>query len=944
MQALVATLNQGHKTVAQLLPALESQSQALRDHIDRKFEDQARIKSEKAAQQRFKDSLFFPEILARQEQIQEAHEGTCRWIFRSSQDETDSRDENDSEDEKDNEAESDSEDENSSRGEIMIIKVQDDTSNEDGTDRKLETDDEESDHSTFEEHPWPDFTDWLKSDNSAYWINGKPGSGKSTLMEYIRSKQHQTEDSLTHWARKNELMMVYFYFWNPGTELQKNSQGLLRSLLYQIIHQRPDLTSLMMDNPAGSNTASDDLQGSAPLHAWTERRLLNILQRFLKSKPLSLSICFFIDGLDEFAGSQDVLLEIIRLLIQTPQIKVCVSSRPEQIFRLEFRGFPQLKLQDFNQHDLEKTVNDKLKPVLSKKFPSQQKAVDKLSGAVSGRAQGVFLWLDMVVRDVLNGVRNEDSLEELERRLDIMPDTIDDLFRHMMEKMDRSYQEEARQYFYLLILIQDSFQFLPCTLLHLIYTKDEYWHHVLYNDKSYLTTESFLNFCKTLEDRVITRCAGLVEVGRRQRHATRMYAEITSSPGEFYDVELRRGAEDLSSYWREVSFIHRSASDYVRYHYKEISHSTTWRFAAILSYARGQIGLLTILPILLAPERFLTTWEDEIAVGVTVLVTSTIIALHDEAAYSGLDQRDQAWVGETTQMVGHLYNALCQFDKVVSGPEHKHFIWKTFLANPVPFNDLIGFASSAGHLPSVTEYLSSSSYSPEKLDYILTCTIAGMSDWYWASSSPHIDWRYLIILENLLHLGANPNLKVCTNDVRDHVTSLRVEQSALAYIFLERYYADNHPDWFHIFSLFLLKGAYINASIFSFLRVRFKALDAFIIEESVLSYLKRISTSDRCFGIFKDQIAQLQLLHALELRHFRMLRLHNPPFEPQWYRFSESQSERLSVAWCSPSLTAEDGYQGLIPVVEKIKAELTEADRVDHRTFVLRPISKLQEN
>jgi hypothetical protein len=33
--------------------------------------------------------------------------------------------------------------------------------------------------------PWPSFTNWLMNGAGLYWITGKAGSGKSTLMKYI---------------------------------------------------------------------------------------------------------------------------------------------------------------------------------------------------------------------------------------------------------------------------------------------------------------------------------------------------------------------------------------------------------------------------------------------------------------------------------------------------------------------------------------------------------------------------------------------------------------------------------------------------------------------------------------------------------------------------------------------------------------------------------------
>ena len=72
-----------------------------------------------------------------------------------------------------------------------------------------------------------------------------------------------------------------------------------------------------MSQAQGSSKKSGDLLDSSQLHEWTERCLLSYLESFLEHKPSSLSICFFIDGLDEFAGDQTVLLKTVRKLSKT---------------------------------------------------------------------------------------------------------------------------------------------------------------------------------------------------------------------------------------------------------------------------------------------------------------------------------------------------------------------------------------------------------------------------------------------------------------------------------------------------------------------------------------------------------------------------------------------------------------------------------------------------
>ncbi|KAF7510814.1 hypothetical protein GJ744_005914 [Endocarpon pusillum] len=201
---------------------------AVLDHIDRGFAKHAQLNADINAQQQFKKSLFFPEILSRQEQISEAHRGTCRWIFstpntklkpprRNTSDNTstirEQIDTGNSKTNKDNNGDNDSGNnigtDESTRKELV-----------DGSDESLSPDGEMN-NNYKRSQPWSSFVDWLEQGNGVYWINGKPGSGKSTLMNYITS-EHQTKEVLTKWADGCDLVTASFYFWKPGTDLQKS--------------------------------------------------------------------------------------------------------------------------------------------------------------------------------------------------------------------------------------------------------------------------------------------------------------------------------------------------------------------------------------------------------------------------------------------------------------------------------------------------------------------------------------------------------------------------------------------------------------------------------------------------------------------------------------------------------------------------------------------------
>jgi len=85
----------------------------------------------------------------------------------------------------------------------------------------------------------PKFIDWLKGTPQTekdliYWITGKPGSGKSTLMKFIRGHRLLNQN-LQVWSGEQPLITAHFYFWNAGTNDQKSQDGLMRSLLFQCL-------------------------------------------------------------------------------------------------------------------------------------------------------------------------------------------------------------------------------------------------------------------------------------------------------------------------------------------------------------------------------------------------------------------------------------------------------------------------------------------------------------------------------------------------------------------------------------------------------------------------------------------------------------------------------------------------------------------------------------
>lgn len=79
---------------------------------------------------------------------------------------------------------------------------------------------------------------WLQAGSGTFWINGKPGSGKLTLMKAIATTRFgQTAALLQTWSGPKTLVVLKHFFWGTGTALQSSYKGLLEGLVYQAFRQ-----------------------------------------------------------------------------------------------------------------------------------------------------------------------------------------------------------------------------------------------------------------------------------------------------------------------------------------------------------------------------------------------------------------------------------------------------------------------------------------------------------------------------------------------------------------------------------------------------------------------------------------------------------------------------------------------------------------------------------
>ncbi|KAF5535388.1 P-loop containing protein [Fusarium phyllophilum] len=411
--------------------------------------------------------------------------------------------------------------------------------------------------------PWSNFRQWLEDGSGCYWLEGKAGCGKSTMMKHI-VKSNRTKQCLQTWACNKPVVTCSYFFWLAGTDYQKNQEGLLRGLLYAILKQRRELIAkafpsiyasmisrLYMKNenpkiffvcehtdcnmttftqpselerhmikhhnkvPAESGHANEQRNGQCANMHLTELKdaFFSVIREMTDMK-----ICMFIDGLDEYHGNHYEITRFFQqLLALSSNLKMVVSSRPEPIFVETFRDCPTLRLEDLSSGDILEYIQSQLYgnrriKLMSEKEPT---GVKNLVKSVTKKASGVFLWVVLVVRTLLEGLADGSNLAELQQITDECPQELLQLYEHMFDRMHERHRNQAFRMFLFALESKSVSSHLP-SVLQLSFLDEDPWSAISAPIKR-LSVEELEDIVELTEDRLRSRCCGLLTVVKSEQ-------------------------------------------------------------------------------------------------------------------------------------------------------------------------------------------------------------------------------------------------------------------------------------------------------------------------------------------------------------------------------------------------------------------------------------------
>lgn len=567
LQFFIEQYRQGHRETSALvsLESLKTREHVSREaertnaavaRVDQKVDRLVVLKGAQVDEQRrecFLRSLKYPGFNERRNQVADAYGDSLEWIFVGDNDDTSDQGLQSVEDYGPN-------GNSPSRGPSKAA-------SESGSDSKGSTnsDREAGGHSNkcLSNIRWDSFSNWLSSTDAIYWISGKPGSGKTTLVKYIVGHQ-RTKEYLDIWSPGCKI--VSHYFWRPGTPMQKTLEGLLCSLLYQLLGSSATALGAVISlvSKSGPKDSYTD---------WSSAELLSALLKALDS--YEHGVCLFLDGLDEVDpenGTKDGIPELLDLAVKLSQmsrpIKLCLASRPDPpMLGTRLSTYPRLRLQDLNFQDLMKYARGHVNLPETYDFPKIYHSDDDPIQWLVHKAEGVFLWLILATRSVNEGVLYNDTATTLYERIDRLPKDLDNLYQDMWERAGSDnpleYRQTAALYFKLLLApcadLSPSSVFERMTIFHLMLATiapiaDEAFD-ALDESSKLVCQDSMLQKCREVEQKLNICCFGLIEVwhdnswneGDMTDHS--WYGRKYDSVLPFQSLALR--------------FIHRTARDFL---------------------------------------------------------------------------------------------------------------------------------------------------------------------------------------------------------------------------------------------------------------------------------------------------------------------------------------------------------------------------------------------
>lgn len=180
-------------------------------------------------------------------------------------------------------------------------------------------------------------------------------------------------------------------------------------------------------------------------------RIERILSQLLDQNMVEIDLVLFFDALDEFDGHLDKMSGFLESLVErsttsATRVKVCFSSRPWKSLNDHFAKYPGFRLQDHTKADIEQYATGSLTRLGVINFSEAVKIIS----SIIARANGVFLWVRLAMKELFDTVTESPRAELADRlgqKLLELPTDLFEFYKHIIERIS----ETNRRYTFALL-------------------------------------------------------------------------------------------------------------------------------------------------------------------------------------------------------------------------------------------------------------------------------------------------------------------------------------------------------------------------------------------------------------------------------------------------------------------------------------------------------------